>query len=125
MESSTLEAWAPPAIERNHALRDEQIEHLLRAAFSPHRCIVRFVEPPGLAVDRKVALNIFVWTGARADEREFAVGGVSLATLRAPNALADYVNEVRRHLRQRRVVFQALSFAHSLADVRGNASLRL
>jgi hypothetical protein len=118
MEYSTVEARfsLPPMRQEN--LRDEQIEQLLWAAFSPHRCVVRFVEPSERNAIRRVTIKVFVWTGARADEREFEVGGVPVDTLRAPTALAEYVNEVRRHLQQRRVVFGSLSFSQSLAHVR-------
>lgn len=118
MEYSTIEARIPMPIARQESLRDEQIEQLLRAAFSPHRCVVHFVERSERNIVRRVTINVYVWTGARADEREFEVGGVPVDTLRAPNALAEYVNEVRRHLQQRRVVFASLSFSQSLARVR-------
>jgi hypothetical protein len=118
MEYPTVEARFSMPPVRQESLRDEQIEQLLWAAFSPHRCVVRFVEGSERNVVRRVTIKVFVWTGARADEREFEVGGVPVDTLRAPNALAEYVNEVRRHLQQRRVVFGSLSFSQSLAHVR-------
>lgn len=123
MESWTVEACGTLAVPRHESLRDEHIEHLLRTAFSPHRCVVRFVERSPHNPARKVTLNVFVWTGARADEKEFEVGGVSVDALRSPTALAEYVNDVRRHLQQHRVVFRALSFAQSLAYIRENSAL--
>lgn len=117
MKSSTVQSCGDLVEARRENLADGQIEQLLHAAFSPHRCVVRFGSV-GADYRRKVSVHVFVWTGARADEREFVVEGVSLDALRAPNALADYVSEVRRHLQQRRVVFGPLSFAQSLAYAR-------
>ena len=116
MKSSTVQSGDLVGTRREN-LADGQIEQLLHAAFSPHRCVVRFGRV-GSDYTRKVSVHVYVWTGARADEREFIVEGVSLDALRAPNALADYVSEVRRHLQQRRVAFGPLSFAQSLAYVR-------
>ena len=98
---------------RNALVDDDALEHVLRAAFAPHRCSVRFQQDAFSGVC-KVALTIRVAaSAARVPEREFVVEGVAVVKLRTAEALAEYVEDVQRQLARRRVVFAA---------TRGNAA---
>jgi hypothetical protein len=96
-----------PDAGRDDTFDDSALEPVLRAAFAPHRCNVRFQQDAFSGV-RKVALTIRVTAStARIADREFVVEGVAVGKLRTAEALAAYVDDVRRQLARRRVVFAA------------------
>lgn len=76
-------------------LDDEYIEHVLRHGFGPHRCVVEFQDHRS-----KIALRVYGLGG-----REFVVEGKRIDSLRDRRALAEYVDDVRFHLRQRKLTF--------------------
>ena len=76
-------------------LADEHIAQVLTEAFSPHRCKVEFQNNRC-----RVALRVRGPNGA-----EFLVEGKRLELLRDVNALAQYIQDVKRHLSQHRLVF--------------------
>jgi hypothetical protein len=87
-----------PVVQARHPtepLADERIAQVLTDAFSPHRCAVEFQDDR-----RKVALRVRGPNGA-----EFIVEGKRVDLLRDPNALAQYVQDVRLHLSQHRLRF--------------------
>jgi hypothetical protein len=78
-------------------LDDDYIEHVLRHAFAPHRCVVEFQEHR-----TKIALRVY-----GLDRREFLVEGKRIDLLRYDDTLAEYVADVRFHLRQRKLIFNS------------------
>src|SRR6476646_11825803 len=76
-------------------LADERIAQVLTDAFPPHRCTVEFQDDR-----RRVALRVRGPNGA-----EFVVEGKRLDLLRDPDALAQYIQDVRIHLSQHRLRF--------------------
>lgn len=87
-------------------LSDQAVGEALERAFAPHRCDVAF-QTDAFTETKKVALVIRVLHNA--GTREFVVEGISVDTLRRPDALLAYVDDVRRQLRQRKVVFSPVS----------------
>jgi hypothetical protein len=77
-------------------LADEHIAQVFTDAFSPYRCTVEFQDD-----QRRIALRVRGTNGT-----EFIVEGKRLDLLRDANALAQYIQDVKRHLRQHRLVFQ-------------------
>jgi hypothetical protein len=87
-----------PVVETRHStepLADDRIAQVLSDAFSPHRCSVDFQDDR-----RKVGLRVRGPNGA-----EFVVEGKRVDLLRDPNALAQYIQDVRLHLGQHRLRF--------------------
>lgn len=98
-----------PVVQTRHStepLADERIAQVLTDAFSPHRCSVEFQDDR-----RKVGLRVRGPNGA-----EFLVEGKRVDLLRDPNALAQYIQDVRLHLGQHRLRFydQPDAFATSV-----------
>ena len=77
------------------SLADERIAQLLTEAFSPHRCTVEFQNGRS-----RVALKVRGSNGM-----EFLVEGTRVDLLRDVNALAQYIQDVKRHLSRHRVFF--------------------
>ena len=77
------------------SLTDERIAQALVDGFSPHRCTVEFQDER-----RKVALRVCGPTGT-----EFTIEGKRLDLLRDANALAQYIQDVKKHLSQHRLRF--------------------
>jgi len=76
-------------------LTDERIAQVFTDAFLPHRCKVEFQDG-----QRKVALRVRGPNGT-----EFVVEGTRVDLLRDENALAQYIDDVKRHLGQHRLAF--------------------
>jgi len=74
------------------------IEEALRLGFSPYRCVVEFQDGGA-----KVALHVYGRNGG-----DFAVVAKGVESLRDPAALAQYIRDVRFHLRQRKLTFNLL-----------------
>jgi hypothetical protein len=86
-------------------LEEGELEDVLRNAFAPHRCDVRFQDDV-FSLTRKISLRIHVSRiGAHQAEKEFVVEGVPVAALRCSEALSKYVDDVRHQLQKRRVFF--------------------
>jgi len=86
------------APERPPMVDNAGIEEALRLGFSPYRCVVEFQEGGA-----KVALHVYGRNG-----RDFAVVAKGVESLRDPTALAQYIRDVRFHLRQRKLTFNLL-----------------
>ena len=87
-----------PVVQTRHPLEplaDERNAQMLTDAFPPHRCTVEFQDDR-----RKVALRVRGPNGA-----EFVVEGKRLDLLRDPDALVQYIQDVRIHLSQHRLRF--------------------
>ena len=91
-----------PGTALSGRLEDDQIEEVLRNAFAPHRCIVKFD-------GKRVALRIYVAPCRMAmrgmEGRQYFVEGSRIALLRHRDALFQYIEDVRFHLRQHKVTF--------------------
>jgi len=83
---------APPTVE------NAGIEEALRLGFAPYRCAVEFQDG-----GTKVALHVYGQNG-----RDFAVIAKRVESLRDPAALAQYIRDIRYHLRQRKLSFALL-----------------
>ena len=76
-------------------LTDERIAQLFTDAFLPHRCKVEFQDD-----QRRIALRVRGPNGT-----EFVVEGKRVDLLRDESALAQYIDDVKRHLGQHRLAF--------------------
>jgi hypothetical protein len=85
------------APQRAATVDDAGIEVALRLGFSPYRCAVEFQEN-----GTKVALHVY------GRGKDFAIGAKTVASLRDPEALAQYIRDLRYHLRHRNVLFDVL-----------------
>ena len=92
-------------------LEDYQIEQLLTDGFPPHRCVVEFQDDR-----RKVVLRVRRPSGA-----EFVVEGKRVDSLRDPDALGRYIQDVRTYLLQHRLRFYDVPPA-SITESRGGAT---
>jgi hypothetical protein len=86
-----------PAQPAAPPLDDARIGDELRRGFAPHRCVAEFQ-------DRRCRVSLRIHA---LDGREFVVDGKRVDTLRDPDALAQYINDVRIHLMQCKVRFNA------------------
>ena len=102
---------ASPAGE---ALPDEAIERILRGAFAPHRCDVKF-QIDVFERSKKVALIIYV---SRAGDRPFVVEGVIVDLLRPRDALVTFIHDVRTQLQGHNIAFATSASATSMQAVR-------
>jgi hypothetical protein len=82
-------------------LPDEAIERILRDAFAPHRCDVKF-QIDAFAQSKKVALIIYA---SRIGARPFVVEGVIVDLLRRRDALVTYIHDVRKQLQRHNIAF--------------------
>lgn len=79
-------------------LEDAEIEELLRDAFAAHRCAVRF-EKDDRGVRHRVSLMVYVSrVRSHLPDRELSVEGVSVESLRSPEALKNLIRDVREQL---------------------------
>ena len=82
-------------------LPDETIDWILRGAFAPHRCVVKF-QLDAFVQDKKVALIIYAsCAGTSADGKAFMVEGVNVDALRQLDGLLTYIDDVRKELQRR------------------------
>lgn len=81
--------------QMGRTLTDERIAQLFTDAFMPHRCKVEFQDD-----HRRVALRVRGPNGT-----EFVVEGKRVDLLRDENALAQYIDDVKRHLGKHRLAF--------------------
>ena len=83
--------------KRQTKIEDAGIEEALRLGFSPYRCVVEFQES-----GTKVRLHVY------GRGRDFMIASKSVASLRDPEALAQYIRDLRYHMRQRNLLFDVL-----------------
>jgi len=91
MKPVTLGMNAVPRDVAASLLDDAEIADAIRAAFGPHRCVVKFD-------DRLSRLSLFVYCF---DGRELIVEATRTDSLRDRVALSAYINEVQSHLTRR------------------------
>jgi hypothetical protein len=84
--------------QSTYLLDDNHVAQALADAFAPHRCVVEFQDR-----STKILLRIRGTNGS-----EFVVEGKRVEKLRNPDALAQYVRDVRSHLGRFRLRFYDL-----------------
>jgi len=95
-------ASAPTA----ETLPDQAIERILRIAFAPHRCDVKF-QIDAFVGSKKVAVIIYSSrAGTNAGGRPFIVEGVDVDALRQPDRLLTYIDDLRKELQRRHVALR-------------------
>jgi len=95
-------------------LSDQAIERILRIAFAPYRCDIKF-QMDAFNGSEKVVVIIYASRAATsAGGRPFIVEAVNADGLRPCDMLLMYVDEIRKELQRRKIPFTAsLQWVHA------------